>query len=162
LRAPAGSQLRTYTGIYLTNWRMGRRDAAAKAFGQIVDQGLDSKRLGVKFLFRPGSAAFSTDSQPGAAPYPIWLSQIATQAGKRQSCLEIVGHTSPTGPEPLNERLSLRRAEYVKNQIERSEPSLSKRLIADGVGSRESMVGNGKDDASDALDRRVEFKVIGC
>ena len=58
LRAPAGSQLRTYTGIYLTNWRMGRRDAAAKAFGQIVDQGLDSKRLGVKFLFRPGSAAF--------------------------------------------------------------------------------------------------------
>ncbi len=162
LRAPAGNQLRTYTGLYLTNWRLGRRDAAAKAFGQIVDQGLDSKRLGVKFLFRPGSAAFWTDPNPGAAPYPIWLNQIAAQAGKRQSCLEIVGHTSPTGPEPLNERLSLRRAEYVKNQIERSEPSLSKRLIAGGVGSRESMVGSGKDDASDALDRRVEFKVIGC
>lgn len=162
LRAPAGSQLRAYTGLYLTNWRLGRREAATAAFGQIVDQGLDSKRLGVKFLFRPGSAAFSTDAQPGAAPYPIWLSQIAVQAGKRQSCLEIVGHTSPTGPEPLNERLSLRRAEYVKNQIGRNEPSLSKRTIAAGVGSRESMVGNGKDDASDALDRRVEFKVIGC
>jgi outer membrane protein OmpA-like peptidoglycan-associated protein len=162
LRAPAGNQLRTYTGLYLTNWRLGRRDAATKAFGQIVDQGLDSKRLGVKFLFRPGSTAFSTDSKPGAAPYPIWVSEIAMHAGKRQSCLEIVGHTSPTGPEPLNERLSLRRAEYVKNQIERSEPSLSKRLMAGGVGSRESMVGSGKDDASDALDRRVEFKVIGC
>jgi hypothetical protein len=24
------------------------------------------------------------------------------------------------------------------------------------------MVGNGRDDATDALDRRVEFKVIGC
>ena len=161
-RAPAGSQLRTYTGLYLTNWRLGRRDDAAKAFGQIVDQGLDSKRLGVKFLFRPGSAAFSADSRPGAAPYPVWLAQIATQAGKRQSCLEVVGHTSPTGPEPLNERLSLRRAEYVKTQLERDEPALSKRLMADGVGSRESLVGNGRDDASDALDRRVEFKVIGC
>jgi outer membrane protein OmpA-like peptidoglycan-associated protein len=95
-------------------------------------------------------------------PYPIWISGIATQAGKRQSCLDIVGHTSATGPEPLNERLSLRRAEYVKNQIERGAPSLSERLITEGVGSRESMVGNGKDDASDALDRRVEFKVVDC
>jgi hypothetical protein len=162
LRAPAGNQLRAYTGLYLTNWRLGRRDAAVKAFGQIVDQGLDSKRLGVKFLFRPGSAAFATDPKPGAVPYPIWISGIATQAGKRQSCLDIVGHTTATGPEPLNERLSLRRAEYVKNQIEHSAPSLSKRLITEGVGSRESMVGNGKDDASDALDRRVEFKVVDC
>jgi hypothetical protein len=50
----------------------------------------------------------------------------------------------------------------VKSQIERTEPSLSKRTIVGGVGSRESLIGNGKDDASDALDRRVEFKVIGC
>lgn len=162
LRAPAGSQLRAYTGLYLANWQLGRRDAATKAFGQLVDQGLDSKRLGVKFLFRPGSAAFFVDAKPGAPPYPIWVSEIAKQAGKRQSCLEVIGHTSPTGPEPINERLSLRRAEYVKNQIERSEPSLSKRMIAGGVGSRETMVGTGKDDASDALDRRVEFKVISC
>ena len=38
----------------------------------------------------------------------------------------------------------------------------SARSIANGVGSRQTMVGNGRDDASDALDRRVEFKVIGC
>jgi hypothetical protein len=30
------------------------------------------------------------------------------------------------------------------------------------MGSRQTMVGSGRDDASDALDRRVEFKVIGC
>ena len=35
-------------------------------------------------------------------------------------------------------------------------------LIANGAGSRETMVGNKRDDASDALDRRVEFKVIPC
>ena len=162
LRAPAGNQLRTYTGLYLTNWRLGRRDAAARAFGQIVDQGLESKRLGVKFLFRPGSTAFWSDPKPQPIPYPIWLSEISTQASKRQSCLEVVGHTSPSGPEPINERLSLLRAEYVKGQLERAAPTLAKRLIANGVGSRESMVGTGRDDASDALDRRVEFKVVGC
>jgi hypothetical protein len=34
-------------------------------------------------------------------------------------------------------------------------------MIAAGAGSRQTMVGNGRDDATDALDRRVE-KVIGC
>ena len=38
----------------------------------------------------------------------------------------------------------------------------SARSIANGVGSRQTMVGNGRDDTSNALDRRVEFKVIGC
>lgn len=162
LRSPVGQQLRTWTGLYLTHWRLGHRNDAARAFGQIVDQGLESKRLGVKFLFRPGSTAFWTDTRAGAAPYPMWLGEIASRAGRRQACLEVVGHTSPTGPEPINERLSLLRAEYVKGQIERTSPSLAGRLIANGKGSRETMVGNGRDDASDALDRRVEFKVVGC
>jgi outer membrane protein OmpA-like peptidoglycan-associated protein len=160
-QAPAGRQLRTYTGLYLTNWRLGKRDAASRAFGQIVDQGLESKRLGVKFLFRPGSVAFYNDAQANL-PYPMWLDAISSQAARRQACMEIVGHTSPTGPEPVNERLSLRRAEYVKGQIERANPTLATRLIANGVGSRETLVGNGRDDGSDALDRRVEFKVVGC
>jgi outer membrane protein OmpA-like peptidoglycan-associated protein len=162
LEVPAGRQLRTYTGLYLTNWRLGHRDAAAKAFAEIVDQGLDSKRLGVKFLFRPGSTAFWSDPRSGATPYPLWLDTISSEAGRRQACLEIVGHTSATGPEPLNERLSLRRAEYVKRQIEQDAPVLARRMIASGVGSRETLVGNGRDDDSDALDRRVEFKVVGC
>jgi outer membrane protein OmpA-like peptidoglycan-associated protein len=79
-----------------------------------------------------------------------------------KACLEITGHTSPTGPEPLNERLSLLRAEYVKAQLEAAAPALAKRTIAAGVGSRQTLVGNARDDASDAIDRRVEFKVIDC
>lgn len=160
--APAGDQLRTWTGLYLSHWRLGQRDAAAKAFGRIVDKGLEARRLGVKFLFAPGSTAFFSDPRGAAQPYPLWLTEIAGQAQRRQSCLEVVGHTSATGPEPLNERLSLRRAEFVKAQLERGVPALASRLIATGAGSKELMVGNGRDDASDALDRRVEFKVIGC
>ena len=132
------------------------------AFGQIVDQGLDSKRLGVKFLFRPGSTALLSETGASGVPYGIWLKTLAVNASKRQSCLEVVGHSSATGPAALNERLSMLRAEYVSKQLERSSPGLGRRLIASGVGSRETMVGNRRDDTSDALDRRVEFKVIGC
>ena len=41
-------------------------------------------------------------------------------------------------------------------------PSSARELAARGVGFRENIVGTGRDDASDALDRRVEFTVIGC
>jgi hypothetical protein len=52
----------------------------------------------------------------------------------------------------------------VKDRLDTIEPPLTPRTIANGVGSRENLVGTGKDDDSDALDRRVEFKVIqsGC
>ena len=99
-------------------------------------------------------------------PYPVWLKAIASRASSGSSCLEVTGHTSATGPEPLNERLSLLRAEYVKAQLEASAQALAlalaKRTIAAGMGSRQTMVGSGRDNASDALNRRVEFKVIGC
>jgi outer membrane protein OmpA-like peptidoglycan-associated protein len=164
LAAPAGHQFRAYSGLYLANWKLGRNDEAAQAFNQLVDHGLEHKKLGVKFLFRPGSIGFFAGDQRsgGALPYQLWLTEISAVAQKRQACMEVVGHTSPTGPEPVNERLSLMRAEYIKGQLERAAPALGKRLVAGGVGSRETLVGNGRDDASDALDRRVEFRVIGC
>ena len=160
-RTSAGDQFRVYNGVYLNNWKLGRRDKAEAAFGKIVDYGLERQRLAVKFLFRPGSTAFGTDAKV-TGPYPLWLKAIATRASAGTSCLEVTGHTSATGPEPLNERLSLLRAEYVKAQLEANVPALGRRTIAAGMGSKQTMVGSGRDDASDALDRRVEFKVIGC
>lgn len=159
---PEGQQSRVYSGLYLTNWRLGNRQEAMKAFGRLVDQGLEAKRLGVKFLFRSGSAVLGSQPGPGGAPYALWLAELSAQAGKRQSCMNITGHASPTGSEAVNERLSRLRADYIKRQLERAAPVLAKRLASSGVGSRETLVGNGRDDASDALDRRVEFKVVGC
>lgn len=160
-RTTAGDQFRVYNGLYLANWKLGRRDRAEAAFNQIVDYGLAHQRLGVKFLFRPGSTAFVSDGRL-PPPYPLWLKSIASRAANGTSCLEVTGHTSATGPEPLNERLSLLRAEHVKSLIEGQAPVLARRSIATGAGSKQMMVGTGRDDASDALDRRVEFKVIGC
>lgn len=161
LTTPAGNQFRVHNGIYLANWKLGRPAQAQAAFARIVDFGIEQRRLAIKFLFRPGSTAFLPDTKV-SGPYPVWLKTIASRTAASTRCLEITGHTSPTGPEPLNERLSQLRAEYVKTRLEKEAPQLAKRLISNGMGSRQTMVGNGRDDATDALDRRVEFKVIGC
>ena len=87
---------------------------------------------------------------------------IAQHADAMKSCLDIVGHTSATGIPALNDELSVLRAQYVKDELERNDSVLRERLIASGKGSRELIVGTGRDDASDALDRRVEFNVIKC
>jgi outer membrane protein OmpA-like peptidoglycan-associated protein len=163
-RTSAGDQFRVYNGVYLANWKLGRREQAQAAFVKVVDFGLAQKRLAVKFLFRPGSTAFSKDAKDIklTSAYPAWIKTISARAASSSSCLEVSGHTSATGPEPLNERLSQLRADYVKSQLETSAPALAKRLIANGMGSKQTLVGTGRDDASDAIDRRVEFRVIGC
>jgi outer membrane protein OmpA-like peptidoglycan-associated protein len=161
LQAPGGEQLRVYNGLYLSNWKLRRQAQATEAYRKIVDYGLTNKRLAVKFLFKPGSTDFLSDQQV-SGPYPIWLKQIAQRTATNQGCLEVVGHTSRSGPEPINERLSLLRAESIKSKLERNEPALGTRTIANGVGSKENLIGTGTDDVRDALDRRVEFKVVNC
>ena len=161
LRTPAGEQLRVYNGLYLAHWKLGHRDDAAKAFGRMMAYGLAQEHLTIKFLFKPGSTALWSDAQ-SRSPHHMWLQQIAQHTAQQQVCLEIIGHTSRTGPEPLNERLSLRRAEYIQARLEAEAPSLRNRTITSGKGSRENLIGTATDDARDALDRRVEFNVIRC
>ena len=90
----------------------------------------------------------------------MWLQQIALQTVTNKACLQITGHTSPTGTAPLNDSLSLLRAEYIQSRLEEYQPPLKNHMVASGVGSRENLVGTGRDDASDELDRRVELKPI--
>ncbi|GAA5182303.1 hypothetical protein GCM10025771_31290 [Niveibacterium umoris] len=161
MQAAAGDELRILNGVYLANMKLGRKDAAKVVFQRIVDFGLERKRMAVRFLFKPGSTSFVTDPQVSNA-YPVWLAELAKRSAQRSACLEIVGHTSRSGPEALNERISVLRAETIKQRLEAQAPELRTRTIANGVGSRENLVGNGRDDATDALDRRVVFKVVDC
>ncbi len=158
-KTPAGDQLRVYNGLYLSLTKLGRADQASAAFRDLVDYGLRKKRLAVKFLFRPGSVRFVSDGKFSSS-YNMWLQQIAAQAVASQACLQVTGHTSPTGPAAMNDSLSLLRAEYIQSRLEGDEPTLKKRTVASGVGSRENLIGTGRDDASDMLDRRVELKPI--
>lgn len=161
LKTPGGEQLRVYNGIYLANQKLRRTKSAMTAFGKIIDYGLKSDKLAVKFLFKPGSTQFATD-QKTRAPYNAWLDTIAERTAANKGCLEVVGHTSATGLAPINDRLSALRADYIKDRLEDEDRSLRGRVISTGKGSRELLVGTGKDDASDALDRRVEFKTVKC
>ncbi|HJQ57558.1 MAG TPA: OmpA family protein [Vineibacter sp.] len=153
----AGDQLRVHNGLYLVKQRMGRQAEATAQFGQLVDYGLEHQRLAVKLLFQPGTTNFVAGAT--ASQYPMWLSQIASRAEQRPTCLEIRGHTSTTGPADVNERLSTQRAQAVEQRLVALAPPLASRIAATGVGPREVMVGTGRDDASDVLDRRVEFRI---
>jgi len=161
LKTPGGEQLRVLNGIYLANYKLHRTRAAMEAFGKVVDYGLKSDRLAVKFLFKPGSTQFYTDRKV-RAPYDSWLDKIAERTAANKGCLEVVGHTSATGLPAINDRLSGLRADYIKDRLEDQDRSLRGRIVAAGKGSREMIVGTGKDDSSDALDRRVEFKTAKC
>ena len=153
--------LRVLNGLYLTSWQLGQRAEAKETFTKLVASGFDLKRLPVKILFQPGKTTFI---QAGDLPeqYQIWLNALASEAGKVKSCIRIVGHTSRTGSASLNETLSRQRAEAVERLLERQNRVLAARLTASGVGSREALVGLGTDDQRDALDRRVEFRVVDC
>jgi hypothetical protein len=159
--SPGGEQLRVLNGLYLANWKLGRSESAASAFARIIAYGFANNTLAVKILFRPGSTDFWPDPKVSGA-YPIWLRQIGREAISAKVCLNLVGHTSRTGPEQVNVKLSQQRALYIKQRLEAESPALSGRLRFAGVGWRENLVGIGSDDARDALDRRVEFRVVDC
>lgn len=158
---PEGQQLRVFNGLYLVNSQLGRTDEAEKAFAKIVALGLATNSLSVKFLFRPGSLDFLNDPKI-SGPYAMWLRIVAREVASSKACLTIVGHTSHTGTEQFNERLSLQRAVAIQRRIEAQAPETAGRLQALGMGFRENLVGSGTDDLRDALDRRVEFKVRSC
>lgn len=156
-----GEQLRTLNGIYLNNVRLGRMAEAEAAFGQIVAYGLRSHKLDVKFLFNPGSTEFWSDAKV-SGPYPMWLRQIAKESAGARVCMLIVGHTSHTGTEQANDALSLQRATLMQQRLAAESPTLAQRIKPAGMGWRENLVGSGSDNAVDALDRRVEFRVEPC
>lgn len=156
----AGQQLRVLSGVYLSNWKLGKQAETAKSLGEIVDYGLDQGQLAMMFVFNQGATTLPPNSK--AAPNDIWLKTIAHRLDDRKSCVEVGGHASRGGPEAVNERLSSLRAEYIRRRLVGEAPALGKRIIAAGYGSRETLVGTGTDDAADMLDRRVEFKLLPC
>jgi outer membrane protein OmpA-like peptidoglycan-associated protein len=158
---PEGQQLRVLNGLYLANTQLGRTDEAEKAFTKIVSLGLATNSLSVKFLFRPGSLEFLADPKV-SGPYAMWLRLVAREVAASKSCLTIVGHTSHTGAEQFNDRLSMQRAVAIQRRLEALAPDTASRLVSSGMGFRENLVGSGSDDLRDALDRRVEFKVRNC
>ena len=161
LRTPGGDQIRTYNGIYMANRALGQAAESEAAFGRAVEFGLRHRRLAVKMVFRPASTLFWADAAV-SGDYLMWVRQIARRTAAGAACLKLTGHTSPTGSSVINDRLSLARAAQVRALLVDAAPSLAERTFANGRGSRELVVGTGRDDTSDLLDRRVEFEPASC
>ncbi|MDM0110652.1 OmpA family protein [Variovorax sp. J22R133] len=161
LAMPAGDQMRVLNGIYMSHVKLGQTAEAETAFGRVVAFGIAYNQLGVKFLFAPGGTEFWTDPKISSA-YGMWLRQIAREGGKSKVCMDIVGHTSKTGSETVNDALSLKRAVYIKQRLTVESQEVGSRTRPQGMGFRENIVGTGTDDVVDAPDRRVEFKITDC
>lgn len=160
-RRADGQQLRVYNGLYVSYWNTGRAAEAEDAFGKIVGLGLATNNLAVKLLFRPGSTDFWPDPKI-SGPYPFWLKQIARHTSTAHICLAVVGHSSRTGSEQVNDRLSLQRADAIRARLVAENRELTGKIATSGAGFRENLIGSGTDDQRDSLDRRVEFKVVSC
>jgi outer membrane protein OmpA-like peptidoglycan-associated protein len=156
-----GKNFIALSGLYQSQFRLNRLAEAEKSFGRLVDFGLDSGSLSLKFLFKVGSTDFLA-KEDLSSQYPLWTRQIAQQLSAKNHCLQVNGHASRTGGAELNERLSLQRAERIITQLKKHAPTLSGRLKAFGKGFRENIVGSGTNDALDAIDRRVDFEVTKC
>jgi OmpA family len=161
MATPAGEQLRVLNGVYLTNVKLGRMGEAEQAFGKVVALGIAYNELGVKFLFNPGGTEFWSDPRVSGA-YGMWLRQIARESTAARVCMTIVGHTSKTGSEQVNDALSLKRADYIRQRLSGEAAELGGRTKTAGMGFRQNIVGSGTDNVVDALDRRVEFKIVPC
>ncbi len=158
---PSAESMRVYNGLYLSYLKLGREDDAKVAFRHVVSEGLAARALAVKLLFTPGQTSFWSDPAVSGL-YDFWLQEIASQSAASSTCVNVVGHTSRTGAEAFNLQLSLARGEKVMSLLETDAPALATRLNAQGKGWSENLVGSGTDDARDAIDRRVEFRIVDC
>jgi outer membrane protein OmpA-like peptidoglycan-associated protein len=159
---PNGKTLTSYAGLYLSSEKLHREDAANHAFANLLSIAIEENHhLDIRLLFSVNSPVFIPNPEL-MKRYAWWLKHIALHMKKSYFCLNISGHSSRSGDERYNERLSLSRAKTVQNVLAVTYPGIIKKSHADGKGYKENIIGTGADDASDAVDRRVEFSFIDC
>ena len=149
------------TGRYQALYKLGRTQEAEAAFADIINFTLLTEHINVKFLFKVNETAFYADTNK-LSEYELWLRQIAKKTIDISNCMQVVGHASHSGTEEYNDQLSLKRAERIRELLNQDEPGIDKKIQALGRGFHENVIGTGTDDARDAMDRRVEFKLLAC
>ena len=158
---PDGQIMKTYAGLYQTNRRLRKSNEAEVAFGQLINIGYQNNNISTKLFFGVASTDFINDNEL-RGQYAVWLRQIAKLFARSNGCLMIAGHSSRTGSATFNEQLSLQRASAVQRLMQKDFPQIQQRSKPVGLGWKENIVGSGTDDIQDAIDRRVEFKLVEC
>ncbi len=156
-----GQVMKTYAGLYQAHLKLRHLPAAEEAFGKLAELGIKNGTLSVKFLFQVNDVNFFGQPEE-IAEYDIWIRQLAKKIIATQVCVEISGHASRSGKAEYNKKLSERRAQKIRKRLQEVSPAIAKKTVAVGRGFEENIVGTGSDDIRDAIDRRVEFKVLDC
>ena len=156
-----GLTMKTFAGLYQSFLKLERLSEAEDAFAKLTEIGIKSGNLSVKFLFKVNDTGFFGDSGE-LIEYEIWLRQLANEIVKAGSCIEVAGHASRSGSAAYNKNLSHRRADAIRERLQRISSGVTGKTTAIGKGFEENIVGSGTDDVRDAIDRRVEFKVVPC
>lgn len=157
-----GMNLRTLAGRYLSLLRMKRTVEARIAFADLIKYGFNNgNRLTFKILFAVDSTTFAGGDFL-TSQYKLWTEEIADYLKYNQRCLLIAGHSSHSGSETYNLKLSTSRATVIRQLIATQQAVAGKRTQAEGKGFHENIVGTGTDDLRDAVDRRVEFRQQTC
>lgn len=106
-------------------------------------------------LFDYDSAAIRPESLPLVDEFGK-----ALRGGLSNATILVIGHTDDVGDEAYNERLSLRRAEAVKDCLVKRHTVDPGRIQVGGMGEAQPVADNGTEQGR-AMNRRVEFERIG-
>lgn len=163
LTRPDGVAMATYSAMYVTHVALDDIEGARQPLAKLFNLGVeDEKLIGVRLLFEVNAETLINKSERQAQEYSLWLQEISKIVKDKGICLQIEGHCSRTGTAQYNEALSLRRARTVQKIMVSHYKELNQRTRVVGKGFSENVVGSGTDDIQDMIDRRVEFKIVGC
>lgn len=149
------------TGKYQILWHQGKKAEAVTAFTNLLSLSADSGNVSIRILFKLNGTDF-VDVGDLAQQYRLWTKSMGQVISAKSRCLDVVGHASRSGSAEYNDRLSFQRANRIAGMIQQQTPATQGKVKAFGKGYQETIVGNGANDASDAIDRRVEFVVKTC
>ena len=159
---PDGKTLTSVAGLYLSSEKLQKKDAAEKAFTELLSISIEEyHQLDIKLLFGANSPVF-IPSPELTKKYAWWLKHIALHMKKSNLCLNILGHNSRSGTDGRNEQLSLSRAKTVQRILAVTYPGITKKSNVEGKGSPENPAGSVADSAGDIVDRRVDFAIVDC
>lgn len=149
------------SGRYQSLIEVGSATEVENALVKMIAAALKQKNISFRFLFQVRSVEFRDDNEI-TRHYHSWLNQLAKQVFSAGHCLQVRGHTSRSGSFEYNNDLSYSRANQVMNLMLKYESGLKGRIKIQGRGYQDNVIGSGTDDANDAIDRRVDFKLLSC
>jgi outer membrane protein OmpA-like peptidoglycan-associated protein len=152
----SGQQLEVLNGQFTILVKQGQWKAAEDVYKKLLKASIaETRAISSKIFFNPRSIV---PMESKADIYKIYMKQIANFVASNPKCkVKIIGHCSRTGTESYNDKLSRVRAGWIQKQMAIYSPEVMNQSDPIGRGFHDNIVGTGRDDVSDQIDRRVEF-----